>query len=212
LIAKATGDRIRLLSSGEQGGIDVVNDAGLKAPRRAVQAKRYSAKSHLAVSSLRVELDRAAHRFSALETWILATTKTIKALEADTLRAHGETLGVGVLVLDWDATAGALPDLGVLVAAYPKVTETFLSRKRGPVWAEIDALADHPDFGAVRERLLRDLSAAGLGFGNAQAVAAGRLETIFNDPAAARNLAGPSPRFLAEARPVPRASLEHDRA
>lgn len=207
LVGKATGERIRLLSSGEQGGVDGVTDDSLAMPRRAVQAKRYDAKTHLAISSLRVELDRAALRFPALETWILATTKTIKGLEADALVSHGQTLGVGVLVLDWDATAGSLPDLGVLAAAYPEVTETFLPKTKRAAWSDIAVIVGHPDFTVTRDRLIRDMASAGLGFGNAQAVAARRLEAIFADPAAARSLAGPSPRFLAEAPPVARATV-----
>lgn len=208
LIGKATGERIRLISSGEQSGIDGVTDDGLATPRRAVQAKRYDARSHLAIAGLRVELDRAVLRFPALETWVLATTKSIKGLEADALNSHGQTLGVGVLVLDWDATAGSLPDLGVLAAAYPEVTETFLRRTKRAAWSDIAAIAGHPDFGVVRDRLIRDMASTGLGFGNAQAVAAERLESIFADPAAARNLAGPSSRFLSEAPPVARAAVQ----
>ncbi|RZI99648.1 MAG: hypothetical protein EON90_10640 [Brevundimonas sp.] len=207
LLSRATGDRIRLLSSGEQGGADGVTDPAPGTPRRAVQAKRYKSDTHLAIAGLRVEMDRAVRSFSALETWVLATTKVLRGTEAEQLRRHGQLIGIGVLVLDWDSPGGNLPRLAVLAAAYPDATATFLSRRRRSVWAEIEALQADPDFGSAHERLQRELSTADLGFGGVQLATTRRLQRVFEDPAAAHAIAGASPRFLSSAPPVARSAV-----
>lgn len=204
LIGNATGERIRLMPSGDQLGIDGIDD-GDGQVRQAMQSKRYGPGSSLDQTSLRGEMDRACESFVGLDTWILATTKPFRGKEAEALRGHAERLGVGLIVLDWADETHGLPDLGVLCAAYPEAAGHFVKSPGARV--DLDALRAHPLFESSWRAVLRKLNRTDVGFGATREAACARLKTIHHDAAAARRLAGPSPAYLSEAPPVERPKL-----
>jgi len=205
LIEAATGGRLALMSSGDQGGIDSLGDARMAAPRRAMQAKRYGAAS-LKLNDLVGEMDRAAQAYPGIDCWILATTLPVLGKERETLTVQAQRLGWGFIALDWSPGLYALPRLAVLCAAFPDITTQW--PQLAPLRPSLEALAQEPRFSAARDLVIRDLQAADAGFIPARSAASAYLERAYDDPAAARIIAGASPSFLKEAPPVGRAALQ----
>src|ERR1700731_5281 len=98
LIGRTTGNRMRLMRSGDQHGVDSVEDAAGHVTLRAMQAKRYGPKTPLDDTALRGEMDEAVEKFSGLDCWVLATTKTVHGKEVQNLSQHAERLGLGFVV------------------------------------------------------------------------------------------------------------------
>ena len=149
-------------------------------------------------------MDRAVRSYSALETYVLATPKTVRGREAEELGRHGQTLGLGVVVLDWTERAPGLPALAVLAAGHAGVAEAYLD---GAALADVAGVRDHPAFPAAVERLRTKLSTEGVGFAGARMASRAQLASVFTDAAAARSIAGASPSFWSTAPPLVRAGL-----
>lgn len=203
LVEAASGGRLALMSSGDQLGVDGVDAPGSVAPRRAMQAKRYSESTALELNRLTGEMSRAQAAFAGLDCWILATTKTVMGKELEGLEGHAELHGLGFIPLDWTPVAG-LPRLAVLCAAHPDIAIRYLKTAGSK---DIKAIQTAPGFeDAVRQ--VRDmLTAVDVGFEPARAAAAERLDRVFSDSATARQIAGASPAFLNRAPPVARDDL-----
>lgn len=192
------------MPSGDQWGMDGLEDPRPGAPRRAMQAKRYGEGSTLNIGLLLSEMDRAVEDAPTLDAWVLATTKPLLGKAPEQLRRHAERLGWSFILLDWVHERPGLPRLAVLCGAYPDLVGHQVSNAAR---AELATIAAHPEFAIARERLIQRLSAVDVGFEPTRREAVAQLDRIYADANEARRVAGPSPAWLAEAAPVPRATL-----
>lgn len=202
LVEAGSGGRVRLMSSGDQQGVDAIEEPGGTGPRRAVQAKKYAQGTSLDLNGLRGEMSRAARHFAGLDCWILATTQALHGKEADDLRAEATTLGIKFIPLDWSGAENGIPPLAALCAAYPELLLPHPGL--GSLGADVAVIAARTDFPRARDAVLAELRSADASFAGLREAGSLRLEALFRDPPLARRLAGPSPALLASAPPVTR--------
>lgn len=205
LIEAASGGGIRLMASGDQLGLDGIADARAGGPRRAMQAKRYRDTTKLDQTLLIGEMTRAHEAYPTIDCWILTTTQQLHGKEARALQSHAESIGWGLVPLDWSLEQPGLPRLAVLCALHPDVCSQW--PEMSAVSGSLNALTSMPGFEAASAKVRADLDAADVGFAAARRAAIVQMNRIWSDRAAARHLAGPSPALLAEAPAVPRTGL-----
>jgi len=127
LLTEFTGQQFRILKSGTQGGIDVLQDSnGGNGLVIAVEGKRYGEDTALPLDHLKSKLVDASHSYPGLDLWLLATTREISAGDANALKDLGVSLGLAVEVLDWPSEPVSLPSLAVLCASAFAVTRAHL--------------------------------------------------------------------------------------
>lgn len=203
IVDRLSGSLVRLMPSGDQHGPDGVTDVE-PGPRRAMQAKRYKDGTPLRLGELISEMERASRNYAFVETWVLVTTKTLLAKEAEVLNDLAEQLGWTLVVLDWSVRQG-VPALAAACAALGDEADDFITDPAAR--AELEALRDSGAWCAAGAMLQAQLRSADAGFEPMRLAATGGLEAIYREPAEARAQAGPSPTFLASAPPVVRERL-----
>ena len=205
LVAVASGGAVRLMSSGDQQGLDAVGTSLGEGPRRAMQSKRYKKSTSLDLNALLGEMTRADEHFHNIDCWILATTRPVLGKEAEALENHAGALGWKLVTLDWSEQGRGVPPLAALCAAYPEATCATPGLEQ--LGAQLTQIAAMPGFAQARDEVVRELQAADAGFEAARRAAAARLRLIFENAPAARAIAGASPALLASAPPIARPVL-----
>ncbi len=205
LVETTTGGRLALMSSGDQAGVDAVAPLTGLAPRRAMQAKRYTEKTNLDQNHLLGEMDRAERRFVGIDCWVLGSTKTIYGKEREELQLHAESKGWGLVMLDWSLIC-ELPCLATLCAAHREITDRYITDTEAQ--AELTAIAKSNCFKDALRQIQHELAGVTLGFEAAREAAASQMDKIFTDRFTARRIAGASPTYLCQAPPVARVNVE----
>lgn len=184
VLQAVTGAGFWLNKSGPQGGTDGRGRLG-NSLDVAFEAKRYRPGTRLPLDQLKAKLVDAASQAEPPDLWILAATRPVPADDRAALDVLGRTLGLGVMILDWDAAA-ALPDMALLCACAPDVLE-----RRGFVADGVAPPIADAGFEAERARMLERLSRADIGFGVTQATVARWLdEAQASEPNALSRLKG----------------------
>ena len=189
ILSEVTKVSFGLAKSGPQGGSDV-RSLGLNLFEIALEAKRYGESTTLKVDALKAKLFETSRSENGTDLWILAATRAISATDNEELTLAGEELGITVLILDWPAEPGQLPDLAVLCAQ----ANTALNRhlKGNDNLNEIvTAIRAHPEFLAAADRLHYRLTAPDIGYAAAtEAMKQWMLTGLSNDRNAASRLGG----------------------
>lgn len=189
ILSEVTKVSFGLAKSGPQGGSDV-RSLGLNLFEIALEAKRYGESTTLKVDALKAKLFETSRNENGTDLWILAATRAISATDNEELTLAGEELGITVLILDWPAEPGQLPDLAVLCAQ----ANTALNRhlKGNDNLNEIvTAIRAHPEFLAAADRLHYRLTAPDIGYAAAtEAMKQWMLTGLSNDRNAASRLGG----------------------
>jgi len=204
LVSAATAGQMRLMSSGDQKGVDALSDPTNTSARRAMQAKRYEKGTGFNLNTLLGEMVRAEKAYPDIDTWVMASTKALNGKEAQELTEHAHGLGWSFIALDWGAASG-LPRLAVLCAAYSDITTKALPG--ADVQQALNAIKADSFFDVVSTAVLADLRSEEVGLRAAAKHTHIVLDQIYSDPVLARRLAGPSPVLLVEAPPVARPGL-----
>ena len=92
-----------------------------------LESKQYKPSTDLPLDALLAKLTEASTSDHPPDVWILATTRPIDSTYREKLQAHGESLGIGVIVWDWPGGADVLSDLAVVCAAAPEACRSHLS-------------------------------------------------------------------------------------
>lgn len=147
---------IAVAKSGFQHGGDA-GTAGQQNRRFRLECKKYNDDTSLSDRELLGEIDHALARDSALEAWILVSTRSVPEQLAQDLVQKGERLGVPVLVIDWKEREPAL--LAALCTFDPDLVEAEFSKLSAD-----KARALEPVMGETVATLRRSLQAWCLGF------------------------------------------------
>ena len=150
------GVPIAVAKSGFQYGGDA-GPAGQQGRRFRLECKHYQDTSHLSERELLGEFDQALVRDTALEAWILVTTRRVSEQLRQSLTQHGEQNGVPIVIVDW--SEDECPPLAALCAGCPEVVRTRLSEAAG-----VAARALQPVFADAIDSLRRNLESWCLGF------------------------------------------------
>lgn len=184
LFAETTGQGFRLMKSGPQGGVDVIGDLTGSGLVVGVEGKHYQDTTRLPLDALKSKLRDAAERFPAMDLWVLAVSRAISGGDVAELEATADSLGVGVLVLDWD-DGPSLPSLAVLCAGAPAAARKILGQDPA-CHADLAAIHADPAFAAEHNRLYSRLTDAFVGYGAARARCAGWISRHLRDADSAR--------------------------
>ena len=195
VLTLACGQPFRLASSGTQRGRD--GDSAFDAGATYFEAKRYASdvpKREIAVKLM----DLMADDQGELDTWIIGSTSAIPALNAKDFRRSFESIGIGIVLLDW-ADNTRLPPLAAVVVMGGDAAKDFLSAQlNGPDDAEllsealnaINQLALLPEFASHTERLREEIKNPSVGLGLAKEANRTWFTKIFSCQALARQQLG----------------------
>lgn len=156
LVGDLLGVRISVAPSGFQHGGDA-GPAGRGERRFRIECKRYKDSSTLSTRELLGEIDQAIARDEALEAWVLVSTQDVGEKIVQGLHQKGESVGVPVVVLDWDAI-GVGP-LAALCANAPDLVQKLTTETAAEAARHLSVAA-----GASVKQLRRDLETWALGF------------------------------------------------
>jgi hypothetical protein len=126
LIGRLLDVRIVVAKSGFQFGGDA-GPAGSQGRNFRIECKRYSDTTRLSARELLGEIDEALQRDDALEAWFLVSTRTVSEQISKTLDKHGKSIGVPVVIIDWNDNQ--LSPLAALCASAPDLVKTYFSEE-----------------------------------------------------------------------------------
>lgn len=173
---------LNLKKSGHQDGSDIASNEVSHLPNIRVEAKRFSAKTDLALDLLKAKLREAMAVHEGADVWALAFSREMYAQDWAALEQLAAEVGVTVVCLDWRNGAGALPALGIVCAQAPDIVLKALGKS---VTADLDAICAHPAYAARCGEIAAALADPGVGF----ALAAKSHESWLRDSLSGREVA-----------------------
>ena len=192
-LSDACGQPFRLATSGSQRGRD--GDSAFDDGATYFEAKRYQdavPKEQIAVKLA----DLAADNAGQVDTWVLCSTVETGAQKAADFRATAESLGIGLLLLDW--SDNSLPPLATLLGIARAKVKNFLHAyspgRAARACAAIDHVVSHSDFVPFANSQREQLRTASIGLGLAKAANHHWLQRLFSNRTIARQHLG---QFLA---------------
>jgi len=178
---------IHLVKSGTQKGKDMLGQTRDGLMRVAIEAKRFAAKTSLALDEMKQKLTDAAEN-EDIDVWAIALSKEMVEPDWSEIRQIGEKRGIVTVALDWKSAPGTLPVLATLVANARSIVGQRLPSIPSRVWSEIEG---HPQFDSVLKRLRSAMFQPGSGFSLARQAAYKWLtESLKNRDLAQQRLRG----------------------
>ena len=120
-----TGQPFQVVKSGAQGGSDVRSDP-CNLVNISLEAKKYGRDTRLQLDALLHKLTETSTANPPADLWILATTLAVDSSNREKLHAHGNNLGIGVVVWDSPGDTNFLCDLSAVCGAAPQSCRTHL--------------------------------------------------------------------------------------
>ena len=184
LVGRLIGTSLSLARSGFQHGADG-GTAGRGGRHLRIECKRYGDKTALDDRELRGENDDARRLNPGLEVWVLIATRAVDEITQEKLRIKSNETGIPVVVIDWKAGLGELPDLGALCGWGHEIVETVYGRRAG---VAAKALAKVSQAHVLQ--LGRELAHWHIGYENLRLKAQERLHDIWGEPSASQAAMG----------------------
>ncbi|MDR7307939.1 ATP-binding protein [Rhodoferax saidenbachensis] len=182
LISKLLGVRLSVAKSGFQHGSDA-GTGGRVGRHLSLECKRYADNSPLDDRNLQGEIDDAIKRNSALEAWILVSTRGINQQTEDSLQIKARTTGVPVIVVDWRDDSADLPTLAALCAWAPNIVDKHYGKvSQSPAVARAAA--------PMVTRLRRELSPWAIGYKGLLSSSRTYLKKLWRDAAESKSVFG----------------------
>lgn len=202
LLSRLLNVPIAIANSGYQYGGDA-GPAGQQGRRFRLECKKYSDTTHINERELLGEIDQALSRDSALEAWLLISTRPIPEQTRQSLVQHGDKHGVPVLIFDWSDNQVA--PLAALCSYSPEIVESIFSVTAGAAARKLQSKSR-----SSVDMVRRDLESWCLGFESLRKCSHMKLDTIWNSPresnsALGQNAAGGSISKRVERRHVQKA-------
>jgi hypothetical protein len=191
VLSEIAGRPFRLASSGSQRGRD--GDSAFDAGATYFEAKLYKnavPKNEVLSKLTELEIDDAGQ----VDTWILASTRAVSAQHAALFRGAGARIGIGVLLLDWNA--GGLPPLATALAIGAATAKPFFianltdPAKSAAASAALDEIRADPLFAANAEKLRAEIRDPVLSLGLAKTANQRWFTEVFSDRRRARQQFG----------------------
>ncbi|WP_217574799.1 hypothetical protein [Mesorhizobium sp. GbtcB19] len=196
ILSEITGQLFRLAKSGPQGGSDV-RAVGSNTIKIGLEGKRYGQRTRLGLDELKAKVFDAAMQEDPVDLWVLAATREIPVSDHEQLSKAGVSQGISILILDWPTGAGVLPDLAVLCTEAQHAIEAHIGTDP-VIAASIAAIRAHANYDKFRERLLKRLAAADIGYAAAtEAMGEWMRAGLQNQPNAGARLGGRGHDLLA---------------
>lgn len=167
-LSELTGQAFYTVKSTHQDGSDV-RSAPHNFFKVGLEGKLYGSSTRLSRDALLHKITDASGASTPVDLWLLATTRPVDASDREKLYAHGESCGIGVLVLDWpnDDELDQLCDLAVICASATNTCKIFLKPTR-PLTEALNLIRQDSNFESMRLRLLAQLTRADTGYESAR--------------------------------------------
>ena len=123
VLRELTGQPFQVVKSGAQGGSDVRSEP-CNLVKVSLEAKQYGKRTKLPLDALLHKLTETSTANPPADLWILATTRAIDSSYREQLHAHGNNLGIGVVVWDWAGGTDFLCDLAAVCGTAPQACRT----------------------------------------------------------------------------------------
>ena len=165
---EAVGITLRLLKSGQQGGVDAVTGAEANLFSVGIEAKRYKPKTSLKLDDLKAKLiDAASRTGEPIEVWILVASKEVSADDLKELEKIGDEKGITVLVLDWTSydNPSLFASLPLFLSLAPSAVNRHLEDDVAQGIRDIKSLEGYD---AASKSLIEKLKQPSLGFFSAK--------------------------------------------
>ena len=172
LLSRLLDIPIAVAKSGFQYGGDA-GPAGQQGRRFRLECKKYSDTTNINERELLGEIDQALSRDSALEAWLLISTRSVPEQTRQSLVQHGEKHGVPILIIDW--RDNQIAPITALCSFCPELVESEFSAAAGAA-----ARMLQPTSHGIVDRLRRDLESWCLGFESLRKRSHERLRDIWN--------------------------------
>ena len=195
VLTMACGQPFRLASSGTQRGRD--GDSAFDAGATYFEAKRY--RNNVPKKEITAKLmDLMADNQGQVDTWIIAATSPIPALNAKDFRVSAESVGIGIVLLDWTNNT-PLPPLAAVIVMGGQAAKDFLRAHLNDPTDEslltealtaIDHLALLPEFTTQSGTLRQEIKNPSVGLGLAKAANQNWFRKAFSCQALARQQFG----------------------
>ncbi|MDD9963879.1 MAG: hypothetical protein OXU70_17525 [Gammaproteobacteria bacterium] len=127
-LSELTTQPFHVVKSGPQGGSDVRSDP-CNLVKVNLEAKRYGQQTRLSLGQLLVKVTEASKADLPPDLWILASTRAIDVSDREQLYAHGESLGIGIIVWDWKGDQSGLGDMAAVCAAAQQACQRHLNSR-----------------------------------------------------------------------------------
>ena len=139
-----TGQPFQVVKSGAQGGSDVRSEP-CNLVKIRLEAKRYGRNTRLPLDALLHKLTETSTANPPADLWILATTRAVDSSDREKLHAHGDSLGIGVVVWDSPGVADSLCDLAAVCGSAPQACRTHMSPST-ELDEALEVIRGHGDF------------------------------------------------------------------
>ncbi len=160
-LQEVTQQSMRLIKSGPQHGADAMT-LGNAPVVLGVEAKRYD-KTPLELDEVKAKLLDAAASHPDLDLWVLAATRELSKADAEQLADIGHQLGIEVVILDWSASATALPPLAVLLYLAPQTCSHHFATAPRAI-ADVNWLSGEASLALSTSLLRETLAGPAIGF------------------------------------------------
>lgn len=174
--------RLYLVKSGPQKGKDILGERRDGLPRIAIEAKKFKAKTDLALDEMKEKLGEAIEA-DDIDVWGVALSKEMVEPDWSEVAASASKAGVTPISLDWKSAPGTLPVLAALVAAGFEVVGPRIPSVPATL---IAAVKSHPQYEDVIEEVRSKLADPRSGFAPARHCALDWLEASLRSATLAR--------------------------
>ena len=164
-LSELTDLAFHVAKSGDQDGSDV-RSAPHNLFKIGLEGKRYEPSTSLPLDDLLHKITDASTAQVPVDLWLLAATRRIDASYREKLHEHGESLGIGIYVLDRPDNLKQLCDLTVICASTPNSCRTFLESES--LTEALELIRRDSEFKGIQSRILDQLKQANTGYESAR--------------------------------------------
>lgn len=164
-LSELTGCAFHVAKSGHQDGSDVRSEPH-NLFKIGLEGKQYKPSTSLSLDALLHKITAASSARVPVDLWLLATTRRIDASDREKLHKYGETVGIGIVVLDWPDDMGQLCDLTVICASATDTCNTFFESQ--PPTEALKLIRRDSSFERMRSEILDRLTQPDVGYDSAR--------------------------------------------
>ena len=165
-LSELTGQAFHVAKSGHQSGSDV-RTAPQNLFKLGLESKHYGDSTSLQRDALLHKITDASNARVPVDLWLLVATRRVDVSDREKLQEYGESIGIGVVVLDYPDNLTQLCDLMVICASATNACNTFL-KSSVPLTAALELIRRNTEFEGIHSRIIDRLMRADTGYESAR--------------------------------------------
>ena len=165
-LSELTELAFHVVKSGHQEGSDV-RSAPYNLFKIVLEGKLSGSKTPPSLDGLKYKITDASTSRVPPDLWLLATTSRVDASDREKLYEHGESVGIGVFVFDYQDNLAQLCDLMVICASATNTCNTFL-KSSDQLSKALELIRREAEFENRRSQIINRLTLADTGYESAR--------------------------------------------